>query len=198
LVVGLVLLEDSVANPIFLNTAVLGLILGGLNLILAILTRSGGGVEVRTNPADPVKLVVDKAAMATTIYLMAFSDKRLVLKRLSSGKITVGAVLILFIVGLVLGGLIGALMGGGTAISLQEFATQKKREAVKNGNLLDASGKGDLEIPYSELEKVELTRSRVRLHMKDRLVRIVVSRRYPMKMQPVLQNLIGSFSAEKV
>ena len=193
-VVGVLFYEVSLADPIYLNTALLGFILGGLNLLLAVFTRSGGGVQVSDNSQNPVKMLVDKAVLGTTIYTMAFADNRMVLKRLSSGMITVLAALALATMGLFLAGLVGALMGGLTAFSLQEFATQKKRELVKKGDLLDASGKGDLEIPFSDLEKVELTRNRVRLYLKDRLVRIVVSRKYPDKMRPTLQKLVSSFS----
>jgi hypothetical protein len=193
--VGIVFYEIGQNDTIYLETGLFGFILGGLNLLLAVFTRAGGGVDIPLNPQDPVKLFVDKAAMGTTIYSMAFSDHRLVLKRLSSGRVTVLAALILAIVGLFLAGLLGALMGGMTAFSLQEFATQKKREVVKKGDLLDASGRGDLEIPYGDLDKVELTRNRVRLYLKDRLVRIVISRRYSDKMRPVLQKLIGSFAS---
>jgi hypothetical protein len=195
--VGIVFFEIGQTDTIYLETGLFGFILGGLNLLLAIFTRAGGGVQIPLNRQDPVKLFVDKAAMGATIYSMAFSDNRLVLKRLSSGRVTVLAALILAIVGLFLAGLLGALMGGMTAFSLQEFATQKKREVVKKGNLLDASGRGDLEIRYGDLDKLELTRNRVRLYLKDRLVRIVISRRYSDKMRPVLQKLIGSFSASE-
>jgi hypothetical protein len=197
LFVGVIFYGVARSDPTYLPTGLMGFILGGLNLLLAIFTRPGGGVEVPPNRSDPVKLLVDKAALGTTIYMMAFSESRLVLKRLSSGKLTVGAAAALALLGLALSGLIGALMGGMTAFSLQEFATQKKRELVRKGDLLNAGGRGDLEIPFAHLQKVELTRNRVRLYLKDRLVRIVISRRYPDKMRPVLEHLIGTFTVEK-
>jgi len=172
--------------------AVFALPFGCLNLSFGILTAKGGGVSIPSNALDLVKMVVDKGVIGSTVYLMVFSDKKLVLKRLTSGSVTVLAVVVFAVVGLFFAGFIGAAIGGLTAFSLQEFLTQRRRDATKMGNPLAGSGKGDLEFAYADLERVQFTRSRLRLHLRNGVMGIVISRRYPEKMRPIMEGLISS------
>ena len=197
LAVSFLLLEASIADVTFLPETVFGFVLAGLNILLGSITRKSSGVEVPENPSSPVKLSVDKGIIGSTIYLMAFSNDKLVLKRLSSGRVTLFSALLLAIFGYAIGGLIGAAEGGLSAYAIQEFVTQRTRNVVEKGNLLDASGRGDLEFDYSDIEKVELGRSRLRLYFANRILRIVISRKYPERMRPVLVKVIGSLNDEE-
>jgi len=67
--------------------------------------------------------------------------------------------------------------------------TQRRRNEIKE-NLLDPSGHGDLDFPYDELEQVELLGNRIQLRLKDRIVRIAVSRKYSRMLGPLLQKII--------
>ena len=144
LAVGVLYLLYSTSNPDYFQVAVFALPFGCLNIGFGILTAKGGGVSLPSNAQDPVKMVVDRGVIGSTVYLMVFSDKKLVLKRLTSGSVTVLAVVVFAVVGLLFAGFIGAAIGGLTAFSLQEFLTQRRRDAAKMGNPLVASGKGDL------------------------------------------------------
>ena len=190
--VGVLYLLYSSSNPDYFQVAVFALPFGCLNLGFGILTAKGGGVSIPFNARDPAKMVVDKGVIGSTVYLMVFSDKKLVLKRLTSGSVTVLAVVVLAVVGLLFAYFIGAAIGGITAFSLQEFLTQRRRDATKMGNPLSASGKGDLEFAYADLERVQLTKSRLRLHLRNGIMGIVISRRYPEKMRPIIEGLISS------
>jgi hypothetical protein len=196
LLVSFLLLMTSYSDSSYLVPAIFAFILAGANLILGLLTRKSSGVVVPDDPSSPVKLSVDKAVLGPTIYTMAFSTKKLVLKRLSSTRITLLVALILAILGFAIIDILGAAMGGLTAFSIQEFITQNRRDDVERGNVLDSSGKGDLEFQYADVEKVELGRNRLRIHLKDKIFRIVISRKYPDKMRPVLVRVIGSLEKE--
>ena len=192
LVAGVLYLLYSTSNPDYFPVAVFALPLGCLNLAFGILTAKGGGVSISSNAQDPVKMVVDRGVIGSTIYVILFSDRKLVLKRLTSGSVTVLAVVVFAVVGLLFAYFIGAAIGGLTAFSLQEFLTQRRRDAAKMGNPLVASGKGDLEFAYADLERVQLTKSRLRLHLRNGIMGIVISRRYPEKMRPIIEGLISS------
>src|SRR5207247_6196066 len=89
LAVGVLYLLYSSSNPDYFQVAVFALPFGCLNLGFGILTAKGGGVSLPSNAQDPVKMVVDRGVIGSTVYLMVFSDKKLVLKRLTSGSVTV-------------------------------------------------------------------------------------------------------------
>lgn len=197
LLVSVLLLTTSYNDASFLIPTIFGFILAGVNLTLGFLTRKSSGVMVPSDSSNPLKLSVDKAVMGPSIYSMAFSTKKLVLKRLSSTRITLFIVLVLAILGFAIIDILGAAMGGLTAFSIQEFITQNRRNRVEEGNVLDASENGDLEFQYSDIEKVELGRNRLRIYFKDRIFRIVISRKYPDKMRPVLVKLIGSLEKDE-
>jgi hypothetical protein len=198
LAISFLLLVATIADVTYLPGTVFGFVLGGLNLLLGSITRKSGGVEIPENPSSPLKLSVDKGIIGSTIYRMAFSDHKLVLKRLSSGRVTLFAALLLAVLGYAIGGLIGAAEGGVTAYAIQEFVTQRRRNVVEKGNVLDASGRGDLEFDYSDIDKVELARNRLRLYFPDRILRIVISRKYPNRMRPVLVKVIGTLNDDEL
>ncbi len=183
LAVSILLLSSEIVASFF------GFALGGLNIVIGILTRKAVGIVVPADQLGPLKLSLDKGVIRTNIYTIAFSDKKLVLRKLSSANLTVATALILALLGAALAGPFGIIVGGITAFSLQEFVTQRRRNEIKE-NLLDPSGHGDLDFPYDELEQVQLLGNRIRLRLKDRIVRIAVSRKYSRIMGPVLEKII--------
>ena len=188
--VGVLYLLYSSVNPDYFQVAIFALPLGGLTLGLGVVTRKAGGVSIPSNSQDPIRMVVDRGVVGSTIYLMTFSNSKLVLKRLTSGSVTILAVVVLAVLGLLFAGFIGAAIGGITAFSLQEFLTQRRRDDVEKGNLLTTAGRGDLEFAYDDLEGVQLAKSRLRLHLANGIMGIVISRKYRAKMLPVLQSII--------
>ncbi len=169
--------------------SILGFALGGLNIVIGILTQRGVGVSVPADQNGPLKLSLDKAVIRTNIYTAAFSEKKLVLRKLSSANITVAAALMLAVLGAVVARYFGIIVGGLTAFSLQEFVTQKRRDKVKE-SVLDPAGDNDLEYPYDELEQIRLQGNRILLYTKDRIVRIAISRRYARSIGHVLEKII--------
>src|SRR5207249_8630763 len=122
------------SNPDYFHVTVFALPLWCVKLGYGILTEKIGGVSIPSNAKDPARMVVDRGVIGSTVYLMVFSDKKLVLKKLTSGSVTVLAVVVFAVVGLLFAGFIGAAIGGLTAFSLQEFLTQRRRDATKMGN----------------------------------------------------------------
>ncbi len=183
LAVSILLLSSEIVAFFF------GFALGTLNIVVGILTRKAVGIVVPADQLGPLKLSLDKGVIRTNIYTIAFSDKKLVLRKLSSANLTVATALILALLGAALAGPFGIIVGGITAFSLQEFVTQRRRNEIKE-NLLDPSGHGDLDFPYDELEQVELLGNRIQLRLKDRIVRIAVSRKYSRMLGPLLQKII--------
>jgi len=197
LLVSFLLLSLALASPDYVLSAIFGFTMAGVNLLFGMVTRKSSGVRVAESSGNPVKLLVDKAVIGPSIYLMAFSDKKLVLKRLTSARITLFIVLILAVLGSAIVMILGAAIGGLTAFSVQEFVTQRRRNLVERENVLDGSQRGDLELQYSDIEKVELGRNRLRLFFSDKIVRIVISRRYPAKMRPALIQILGSIETDE-
>ena len=186
---GLILAVSILLLSSEIDASFFGFALGGLNIVIGILTRKGVGIVVPADQLGPLKLSLDKAVIRTNIYTIAFSDKKLVLRKLSSANVTVATALILALLGAALAGPFGIIVGGITAFSLQEFVTQRRRNEIKK-NLLDPSGHGDLEFPYDEMEQVQLLGNRIQLRLKDRIVRIAVSRKYSRMLGPLLQKII--------
>jgi hypothetical protein len=184
LAVSILLLYSEVVAFFF------GFALGGLNIVIGILTGKAVGVVVPADQLGPLKLSLDKGVIRTNIYTIAFSDKGLVLRRLSSANLTVATALILALLGAALAGPFGIIVGGITAFSLQEFVTQRRRNEINKDNVLDLSGRGDIEFPYDEMEQVQLLGNRIQLHLKGRIVRIAVSRKYSRMLGSLLQKTI--------
>src|SRR6267143_124306 len=184
LAVSVLLVNSEIAASIF------GFALGSLNVIIGILTPRAVGIAVPADQAGPVKLSIDKGVIRTNIYTIGFSEKKMTLRKLSSENLTVVAALILAILGAVVAGPFGIIVGGITAFSLQEFVTQRRRDEVKRENILDALGSSDLEFPYDEIEQVQLLGNRIRIHLKERVVRIAISRRSARILGPMLEKII--------
>jgi hypothetical protein len=100
------------------------------------------------------------------------------------------AALILAVLGAVVAGYFGIIVGGITAFSLQEFVTQRRRDEVKRENILDSSADSDLEFSYDEIEHLQLLGNRIRIYLKDRVVRIAISRRSARILGPMLEKII--------
>lgn len=198
LAVSFLLLQTALSDSDWWISTAFGFSMAGVNLAFGLVTRKSGGVSVAGNPSGPVRMSVDKGVMGSAIYLMAFSDKKLVLKRLTSARITLFIVLLLSVLGFTIVNILGAAMGGLTAFSVQEFVTQRRRNVVEKGDILDGSQRGDLEFQYSDLEKVELGRNRLRVYFNDRIIRIVISRKYPDRMRPALIKILGSKETDEL
>jgi hypothetical protein len=188
--VSILLLSSEIIASIF------GFALGGLNILIGILTPRAARVSVLADQDGPLKLSLDKAVIRTNIYTLAFSEKKLVLKKLSSANLTVATALALALLGAVVAGPFGIIVGGITAFSLQEFVTQKRRDKVKE-SVLDPSGDNDLEYPYEQLEQIQMQGNRILLYTKDRIVRIAISRRDARSIGPVLEKIIPAKIQQK-
>ncbi len=135
-----------------------------------------------------VSILLFNSEIVATVFGLALGGLNVL--KLSSASLTVAAALILALLGARLAGPFGIVVGGITAFSLQEFVTQRRRDEVKRGNILDASGSRDLEFPYDEIEQVQLLRNGIRIHLKDRVVRIAISRRSARILGPMLEKII--------
>lgn len=184
LAVSILLFDSEIVGSIF------GFALGGLNVIIGILTPKGVGITVPAEDSGQISLSIDKGVIRTNIYALGFSEKRMVLRKLSSTNLTVVAALILAVLGAAIAGYFGIVVGGITAFSLQEFVTQRRRDEVMRGNILDASGGSDLEFPYDEMEQFQLLGNRIQIHLKDKVVRIAISRRSARILGPRLERII--------
>ena len=184
LLISVFLFNSEIVGSIF------GFVLGILNLVIGILTSRAVGIDIPADQADPVSLTIDKGVIRTNIYAIGFSQKKMVLRKLSSANLTVITALILAVMGAATAGYFGIVVGGTTAFSLQEFVTQRRRDEVKRGNILDASGSSDLEFPYDEIEHLQLIRNSIQIQLKDRVVRIAISRRSARILDPVLEKII--------
>ena len=184
LAVSVLLVSSAIVASIF------GFTLGALNIIIGIVTSKAAGITVPDDQPGPLKLLLDKAVIRANIYAVAFSEKKIVLRKLSSAYLTVVTVLILAILGAVLAGPFGIIVGGITAFSIQESVTQRRRDEIKRGNALEASGGRDIEFPYDEMEHVQVLGNRIQLYLKDRTVRIAISRRSSRIIGSMLEKII--------
>jgi len=162
-----------------------------LNILLGILTRALPGIEIQP-PFAGIRLVVDRGVVRASIYQLVFLDSKLILKRLSSIGVTVILALVLAVVGLEVLGIIGALMGGITGFSLQEFLTQRMRNKIGTGNELTAVGRGDIEIAYDDLLEVRLVKNRLYLITENISFSASFPRGYSGKIEPMLAQIFES------
>lgn len=170
--------------------SILGFALGGLNVGVGLLTSRTVGISVPADQQGPLKFSLDKAVIRTNIYTIAFSEEKLVLRKLSSANLTVTTALLLALLGFVVAGPFGVIVGGITAFSLQEFATQRRRDGIMKGNLLDPSSSGDLEFSLNELDHIQIVGNRIQLYLRDRIVRIGISRKYSRMLGAMLEKII--------
>src|SRR5437667_9960582 len=133
-----------------------------LNIILGLVTRTPPGLEIQPESAN-IRLVIDRGVVRASIYQLVFLNSKLVLKRLSSVMVTVVLAFVLAVVGLAFLFIVGALMGGITELSLQEFLTQRMRNKIGSEMELTSVEKGDIEIEYDDRLEVRLVKSRLYL-----------------------------------
>ena len=158
--------------------------------MIGILTAKEVGITAPAEDSGQVRLSIDKGVIRTNIYAIGFSEKKMILRKLSSTNLTVVAALVLAVLGAAIAGYFGIVVGGITAFSLQEFLTQRRRDKVMRGNIFDASGGGDLEFPYDEMEQFQLLGNRIQIHLTNRVVRISISRRSARILGPMLEKII--------
>lgn len=167
------------------------------NIILGLITRTPAGLGTQSRSAN-VRFVVDRGVATASIYQLVFTDSKLIFKRLTSVIVTVILPLVLAVVGLAVLFVAGALMGGITGFSLQEFLTQRKRNRIEDENQLTTVAPGDIEIAYNDLSEVRLAKNR--LYLKTETISLSASfpRGYPGKMSPVLAKIFGTkFATEE-
>jgi hypothetical protein len=169
----------------------LSLPLAVLNIILGLVTKALPGLELQPQSGN-IKLVIDRGVVRASIYQLVFTDSKLVLKRLSSANVTIILPLMLAVVGFLFLFIIGALIGGVTGFSLQEFLTQRMRNKVENEAALTAVGPGDIEIRYDDLSEVRLAKNRLFLLSETNSFAASLPRRYSGRISPVLAKIFGS------
>jgi len=168
-----------------------------LNIILGLITRTPPGFEIQPESAN-IRLVIDRGVVRASIYQLVFLNSQLVLKRLSSVTVTVILAFVLAVVGLEVLGIVGALMGGITGFSLQEFLTQRMRNKMGSEMQLTSVGKSDIEIAYDDLSEVRLVKSRLYLITETSSLSASFPRGYSRKMKPMLANIFESkFTTEE-
>jgi hypothetical protein len=168
-----------------------------LNIILGLITRTPPGFEIQPESAN-IRLVIDRGVVRASIYQLVFLNSKLILKRLSSVTVTVILAFVLAVVGLEVLGIVGALMGGITGFSLQEFLTQRMRNKMGSELLLTSVGRGDLQIEYDDLLEVRLVKSRLYLITETSSLSASFPRGYSRKIKPMLANIFESkFTTEE-
>ncbi|OLD11257.1 MAG: hypothetical protein AUI93_05185 [Crenarchaeota archaeon 13_1_40CM_3_52_10] len=168
-----------------------------LNIILGLVTKAPPGLEVQPRTGG-IRLVIDRGVVRASIYQLVFTDFKLVLKRLSSANVTIILPLMLAVLGFLFLFIIGALIGGITGFSLQEFLTQRMRNKVENEAALTAVGPGDIEVRYDDLSEIRLAKNRLFLLSETNSFAASLPRRYSGRISPVLAKIFGSkFRAEE-
>ena len=188
---GLALLFGFSYPPAFLFIVLFGVPMSILNIIIGLITRTPPGLELQPESAN-VRLVIDRGVMRASVYQIVFLNSKLIFKRLSSVMVTVVLAFVLAVVGFESLGIIGALMGGITGFSLQEFLTQRKRNQISTETQMTSLEKNDFEIDYNNLVEVRLTGSRLDLISENDSLRANFPRGYSAKLTPMLADLFGT------
>ena len=168
-----------------------------LNIILGLVTRAPPGLEIQPESAS-IRLVIDRGVVRASIYQLVFLNSKLILKRLSSVMVTVILAFVLAVVGLESLFIVGALMGGISGFSLQEFLTQRIRNKIGSEMELTSVGKNDIEIEYGDILEVRLVKSRLYLIAGIKSLSASFPRGYARKIEPMLTNIFESkFTTEE-
>ena len=168
-----------------------------LNIVLGLVTRAPPGLEIQPESAR-IKLVIDRGVVGASIYQLVFLNSKLILKRLSSVMVTVILAFVLAVVGLESLFIVGALMGGISGFSLQEFLTQRIRNKIGSEMELTSVGKNDIEIEYGDILEVRLVKSRLYLIAGIKSLSASFPRGYARKIEPMLTNIFESkFTTEE-
>lgn len=162
-----------------------------LNIILGLVTKAAPGVELQSETSN-VRLLVDRVVVRGNIYQLVLLDSKLILKRLSSVLVTAGLALVFAVAGLEFLFIIGALMGGITGFSLQEYLTQRSRDKIATQMRLNHAEKNDIEVTYDDLIEVGFRRSRIYLISETRTRVLSFPRSYAARLQPMLETIFGS------
>src|SRR2546425_2461346 len=167
-----------------------------LNIILGLVTRAPPGLEIQPESAS-IRYVIDRGVVRASIYQLVFLNSKLILKRLSSVGVTVILALVLAVVGLGFLFIVGALMGGVTGFSLQEYFTQRMRNKIRSEPLTSV-GKNDIEIHYADLSEIRLGKSRLYLLSESNSFMVSLPRGHSGKIRPILAKIFGSkFTSEE-
>ena len=154
-------------------------------------------MEIQPESAS-IRFVIDRGVVRASIYQLVFLNSKLILKRLSSVMVTVILAFVLAVVGLTFLFIVGALMGGITGFSLQEFLTQRMRNKIGSEMQLTSVGKSDIEIEYDDILEVRLVKSRLYLIAGNKSLSASFPRGYSRKMKPMLENIFESrFTSEE-
>src|SRR5216683_3145636 len=192
LVAGVTLLALALLFGVSYPTGLLFSIpISSLNIILGLVTRTPPGLEIQPESAN-IRLVIDRGVVQASIYQLVFLKSKLILKRLSSVMVTVILAFVLAVVGLEVLGIVGALMGGITGFSLQEFLTQRMRNKIGSEMQLTSVGESDMEIEYDDLVEVRLVKSWLYLIAESSTLSASFPRGYSGKIKPMLANLFES------
>src|SRR5438094_4393022 len=168
-----------------------------LNIVLGLVTRAPPGLEIQPESAS-IRLVIDRGVVRASIYQLVFLNSKLILKRLSSVMVTVILAFVLAVAGLAFLFIVGALMGGITGFSLQEFLTQRMRNKIGSKMELTSVEKGDIEIEYDNILEVRLVKSRLYLTARNKSLSASFPRGYSRKMKPMLESIFESrFTTEE-
>jgi len=168
-----------------------------LNIILGLITRTPPGFEIQPE-SNNIRLVIDRGVVRASIYQLVFLNSKLILKRLSSVMVTVILAFVLAVVGFAVLFIVGALMGGITGFSLQEFLTQRTRNKIGTEMQLTLLGKNDIEIDYNDLLEVRLVKSRLYLISENSTLSASFPRGYSGKIGPILADLFETkFTTEE-
>src|SRR2546428_11964642 len=162
-----------------------------LNIILGLITRASPGLKIQPESAS-IRFVIDRGVVRASIYQLVFLNSKVILKRLSSVMVTVILAFVLAVVGLEFVFIVGALMGGITGFSLQEFLTQRMRNKIGSEMQLTSVGSSDVEIEYDDLAEVRLVKSRLYLITHSNSLSASFPRGYSGKIKPMLANIFGS------
>jgi len=183
--------------PAFLFVVLFGIPISILNTILGLITRTPPGLEFQPESAK-IRLIIDRGVVRASIYQLVFLNSKLILKRLTSVMVTVILALVLAVVGFEVLGIIGALMGGVTGFSLQEFLTQRMRNKIGTEMQLTSLGKNDIEIEYNDLLEVRLVKSRLHLISENGSLTANFPGGYAIKIKPMLADLFETkFTTEE-
>jgi hypothetical protein len=161
-------------------------LIGIINIIIGIITPRSPGLIFPSEPAGPVRLVVDPVSSRSAIYQVIFSDTKLIMKKLA-GRTGFVVVAVVFAI-------IGGLAGGLTGYSVGEFVTQRRRDKIRRENTLTTVVQGDIEIPYESLSQVELTKTKLKALSGSGPITMAMSKKYPPMIAAKLRELIPSRS----
>ena len=163
---------------------------GVVNILLGVATGKPSGVTVGEGKENAPRLLVDRAVLRSGVCLLAFFDDKLVIKKLTSARVTLLLAILLFVVGLLFDGPIGGLSGGLTGYSIQEYMAQSRRNRIRRMNSAGDARPGDLKVGYGKVEKVQVRRSSLLVIAEGRIVRISLPRGYVDRVKPVLESLL--------